>query len=322
MIHRLIEKRYMMRSETDVVVIGSGFGGLGTALSLAERGLRVEVFERLKYPGGCASTFTRNGYRFEAGATLSSGFGEGQLFQHWIERYKAPILLEWLSTPLHFRGPNLSLNIPDQREAFIDLLCRLPDAPQAGLRRFFAHQKEVANSLWALFADLDLLPPWSLASVISHLWKFPKYTALLPDIGRTLTHVMKRYGVHRFQPLKLYLDALCQITVQCAADEVESPFALAAMDYYFRGTAHIQGGLGQLAEALCEAIAAHGGGLHMSAGVKRLEPLPAGGWRVYTRHGIMEAPVVVANVLPQAVRALLPQDTPLPKWLDRQQRDL
>ena len=35
----------------DVAVIGSGFGGLGTALSLAERGYKVAIFETLKYPG-------------------------------------------------------------------------------------------------------------------------------------------------------------------------------------------------------------------------------------------------------------------------------
>ena len=34
-------------SRADAIVVGAGFGGLGTALSLAERGAKVRVFERL-----------------------------------------------------------------------------------------------------------------------------------------------------------------------------------------------------------------------------------------------------------------------------------
>ena len=75
----------------DVAVIGGGFGGLGSALSLAERGLKVHLFESLKYLGGCAGTFNRKKRYYEAGATLSSGLGKGQLFDNWIQKYNLPI---------------------------------------------------------------------------------------------------------------------------------------------------------------------------------------------------------------------------------------
>ena len=67
--------------KADILVIGAGFGGLATALKLSELGAQVVLCEALTYPGGCASTFERDGYRFEAGATLFSGFGENQLFR-------------------------------------------------------------------------------------------------------------------------------------------------------------------------------------------------------------------------------------------------
>jgi phytoene dehydrogenase-like protein len=51
----------------DVLVIGAGFGGLGTALTLGQGGAKVLVCEALRYPGGCASTFSRGGFRFDAG---------------------------------------------------------------------------------------------------------------------------------------------------------------------------------------------------------------------------------------------------------------
>ena len=48
----------------DVAVVGAGFGGLATALRLAELGANVVLCETLRYPGGCASTFSRSGYQF------------------------------------------------------------------------------------------------------------------------------------------------------------------------------------------------------------------------------------------------------------------
>jgi phytoene dehydrogenase-like protein len=65
-------------STFDVLVIGAGFGVLGAALSLAEQGARVCLCESLGYPGGCASTFQRGGFRFDAGATLLSGLGRAR----------------------------------------------------------------------------------------------------------------------------------------------------------------------------------------------------------------------------------------------------
>ncbi|MFB6375931.1 MAG: FAD-dependent oxidoreductase, partial [Bradymonadaceae bacterium] len=75
----------------DVAVVGGGFGGLAAALELAEQGLEVVIFERLTYPGGCASTFERHGWRFESGATLFAGLGEDQLFGRWIAEYDLPV---------------------------------------------------------------------------------------------------------------------------------------------------------------------------------------------------------------------------------------
>jgi phytoene dehydrogenase-like protein len=42
------------REVVDALVVGAGFGGLGAALSLAERGAWVVIYEALKYPGGHA----------------------------------------------------------------------------------------------------------------------------------------------------------------------------------------------------------------------------------------------------------------------------
>ena len=59
----------------DVIVIGSGVGGLVTASQLAAKGARVLVLERYLIPGGSGGSFRRQGYTFDVGASMIFGFG-------------------------------------------------------------------------------------------------------------------------------------------------------------------------------------------------------------------------------------------------------
>eukprot|EP00891_Asterochloris_glomerata_P008859 jgi/Astpho2/8859/e_gw1.00129.7.1_t len=59
--------------ETDVVVIGSGIGGLCCAAMLAKYGLQVTVCESHDIPGGAAHAWVQDGFHFESGPSLYSG---------------------------------------------------------------------------------------------------------------------------------------------------------------------------------------------------------------------------------------------------------
>ena len=97
--------------------------------------------------------------------------------------------------------------------------------------------------------------------------------------------MLARFGLAGFAPLRLWADAVCQITVQCAADAAEAPFALAALDYFYRGTGHVRGGVGALARSAVALARAHGADVVLAnrvAGVTR----DRGGWfEVDTRRG-------------------------------------
>jgi phytoene desaturase len=52
------------------IVIGSGFGGLASALRLNKLGFKVTLVERLDTLGGRARVFQKEGYRHDAGPTV------------------------------------------------------------------------------------------------------------------------------------------------------------------------------------------------------------------------------------------------------------
>ena len=52
------------------LIIGAGVGGIATAVSLAQKGFEVEVYEKNATPGGRCGQMTQEGHRFDLGATI------------------------------------------------------------------------------------------------------------------------------------------------------------------------------------------------------------------------------------------------------------
>lgn len=294
-----------MGAVRDVLVVGAGFGGMAAAVQLARAGHDVVLHEALAYPGGCAATFHKQGYDFEAGATLFSGFEAGQLFDRWRRELDLPVEVELLDRPLELRTAGLTLPVSRDRAELRARLASLSGVPRAGLDRFFDRQQRVAEVLWPLFDDPGRLPPFSSAGLWHHLGQLPRYLGLLPLLRRSLGHVLRRDGLGGCAPVQLFAAAMCQITIQAPPDEAEAVFALGAMDYPHRGAAHVRGGIGRLGRALCEAVERQGGEVRLG---DRVRSLTWDGrlWTAQTRSGAVQARRVVANLLPSALQALLP----------------
>lgn len=307
--------------QVDVLVVGAGFGGLGAAMGLAERGARVMVCELLDYPGGCAGTFERRGLRFDAGATLSSGFAAGQLFEVWARRHGLELPRTLLDPVVELRAPGLELAVAADRGIFVERMVALAGERGDAVRRFFVYQARVAGTLWEVLADPRLLPPLGPGGVLAHMTRIGRYLPIARWMGRPLLAVLERFDVAGVAPLRLFCDAVCQITLQCPADEAEAPFALATLDYFFRGVAHVHGGIGELARGIVLALTGLGAQVCYHRPVSAMTADGAG-WLVQTRRGPVRARAVVANVLPQALQRMLTPTDPAQRRLGQLARQV
>jgi phytoene desaturase len=71
-----------MEQPQDIIIIGGGIGGLGTAALLAKRGHRVKLFEKNPKLGGRANVFTEKGFTFDMGP---SWYLMPDVFEHFFE---------------------------------------------------------------------------------------------------------------------------------------------------------------------------------------------------------------------------------------------
>jgi len=67
---RIVIQRKQANMSKKIIVIGSGFGGLGAAIRLAARGYDVEIFEKRDAPGGRGYTYEIDGFKFDGGPTV------------------------------------------------------------------------------------------------------------------------------------------------------------------------------------------------------------------------------------------------------------
>jgi len=116
----------------DVVIIGSGIGGLCTGALLADKGYRVIVVERLSVPGGRCSTKMKNGYRLDIGVQM--------LLRHPLEDICKQVgvkldlkYTESLFSGIRVRGQDYLIK-GDSSDSLLDLILDTEEDP-AGIKK-------------------------------------------------------------------------------------------------------------------------------------------------------------------------------------------
>ena len=135
--------------KNDVIIIGSGVGGLVCARLLAERGLRVVVLERHSVVGGCLQSYRRRGVTFDTGLHYVGGLAEGQRLRDIFERLGL-MRLPWQR--LDPQGFDL-VTIAGETFPFVEGYRNFADA----LAGRFPREREALNKYVALMEHADHL---------------------------------------------------------------------------------------------------------------------------------------------------------------------
>ncbi len=244
-------------------MIGGGVAGLTAAVLLARSGARVTVYEHHNVAGGCASFYQRDGYRFEVGATVASGFGAGGVHR----RVFAALGLELDTQRL---DPAMAVHLCGET------VLRFGDARWAGERvrafgaaaePFWQRQERIADAAWDFARSLPALPV-DLRSALRLVTSLrPQHLALPFLAGRTVASILPPNAPAL---LRRFVDLQLLITAQGLAGEVDLTYGSTALDIAREGVFHVHGGIGTIATTLARALRHAGGRIRYTTDVTRI----------------------------------------------------
>ena len=258
------------RSAFDVIVIGSGIGGLVTATQLAAKGAKVLVLESYLIPGGSSGYFERAGYRFDVGASMIFGFGsEGttNLLTRALDAVEVSLATIPDPVQIHYHLPErLELKVHKDYEKFLQELIAYFPHEQQGIRKFY-------DECWKVFNCLNTMELLSLEE--------PRYLTRV-----FFQHPLACLGLVKYLPqnagdiarkyisdpqLLNFIDMECYCWSVVPADL--TPMINAGMvfsDRHYGGINYPKGGVGQIAQKLVEGLEKAGSQIQYKARVQKI----------------------------------------------------
>ncbi|GLW68179.1 phytoene dehydrogenase [Kitasatospora phosalacinea] len=286
----------------DAVVIGSGAGGLTTAVCLARQGRRVAVFEQHYTAGGYTHAYRRRGWEWDVGIHYV-----GQL----APREPVRVLSDYLTGGTLRWAP---VGDPCDEYRLADEAYRGPvgfDAYRAELIARFPAERGGVEALFALVGRCRaVLPALALGRlsgpVVRRLARLLRAAAVPPEAMRPAREVVEGLiGDERLRQAVLTRSALL-----LADSTANLPFfLLAVMFEHFRtGAWYPVGGSAAIARAMLDPIRAAGGEVFVRAPVARIELTGSRATGVHLADGTrVRAPVVVSAAgAHHTYRTLLP----------------
>jgi prolycopene isomerase len=273
-LHREASPSEPAASETaldwDVIVIGSGIGGLVTASQLAAKGAKVLVLERYLIPGGSGGSFRRAGYTFDVGASMIFGFGQ-KGHTNLLTRALADVGEHCTTIPdpaqLEYHLPGgLSVAVDRDYESFIaELTARFPHEAK-GIRAFY-------DTCAQVFHCLDAMPLLSLEDPAYLAKVFFKAPLACLGLARWLpVNVGSVARAHIQDPnLLRFIDMECFCWSVMPADR--TPMINAGMvfsDRHAGGINYPKGGVGVIADKLVAGLERHGGAIRYRSRVVKV----------------------------------------------------
>lgn len=298
-----------------VAVIGAGLTGMACACRLAVKGTSVAVFESHRSLGGCAGSFSRSGFHFDAGSTTLVDYQPGGVGGELLATIGLPdALLEHLPAYIGWIGGRAITMHADSHRWQDERARAFGDTAEH--RRFWKLTDSLARVLWRASrsgARMPLKRPGDLLAAARAVppgdWWMLRY------LRWTVDDALRMAGVASDRLLRAFVSMVVQDTVH--GELATAPLANASLGLSIRAAlARPRGGMHGFWCAFEQRALQLGVSIHRSTAVTGVLPSnrrTRGRFQIMTHRGSFTADAIVctlpiwdaARIGPAAVRSAL-----------------
>lgn len=244
-----------------IIVIGSGFGGLGAATRLLSSGHDVTIFESRDKPGGRGYTYEMDGFTFDGGPTvITAPFMFDDLFEEAgkkREDYFKLVPCDPFYRIFDWKGRPFDYN--DNHEFILKEIEKRNPADMDGYTRFLKTTKAIFEKGFVELADKPFLSVTDMLKVA-------------PDLVRLQSHKTVYQYVSQFIEDEFLRRAFSFHPLLVGGNPFDTTSIYAMIHYLERewGVHYALGGTGSIVDALVRLIGEQGGKIHTSAQVEEI----------------------------------------------------
>ncbi len=269
------------------IIIGSGLGGLATAVSLANHGLDVEVFEKLDRPGGRALALEFNGFKFDGGpSVITAAFLFDELFSAAGRSREDYFQLAPLD-PFYrvFGAAGQTFDYSGDIQAILRKVETLSPGDVAGCQKLISACQSIYERGFLKLSDRPFLHLTDLLQAAPDLVRLQSYKTVNQFISQYIRDDFLRQ-VFSIPPLQIGADPFAATSLYALGLYLESKW----------GVYSVVGGMGMVVDGLARLLAELGGKLHLNAEVTEIlvEGGKVDGVRLMDG-GIHRADLIVSN---------------------------